>query len=1196
MKIKLYLFLLLLCISAVVQAQTTKIVDVTAGNLYASLTETELITITDLTITGSIDARDFNTMRDNMPLLAKVDISGAIIVAYMNYPANEIPQAAFYKYTETSNLTSIIFPPSLTAIGRNAFLYCGRLTEILIPSMVTTIREAAFSNCSSLKSVFIPVSVLTIESSCFAFCPELTSITIESSVPPSLNAMADVFYQVDKGVCVLKVPYQSAGAYRNAYQWGYFQNILEATNGFNVSSNKVTINGTVGSTATANINSNMEWTANSDQDWLVVNPTSGNGLSQPITFTAEANPSFVNTRTAYVTIAAPGMTSQKIAVTQSVHPQSPKTWEATPGGLANAFTAEELATIYDLTLTGTIDARDFKTMRDKMPLLSKINLIGATIVAYNGTEGTTSNVNAAYPENTVPENAFAIKVPYVKENVTLTNIVLPESLTAIGQFSFFYCTALQDVTIPTSVTTIDTYAFNGCSSMKNITIPSSVENIGVRAFGQLIAVINVDPNNANYLISEGVLFNKDQTQLIQCSVSKSGSYTLPSTVTTVGEFAFFDCRQLTSIIIPSSVVAIGNYAFASCFGLNSLIVHSTVPVNFEPTDYVFSPSSDCTLYVPIGSKMAYQTANQWENFQNIMEVNPDLIAEAGPNQQIDERTLVTLNGSVKLNISGRPVSYQWKAPEGITLSSDTVANPTFTAPEIPNGSGFTMFTLSLTISDGVNYSTADEVYIVVGNVNRPPVANAGNDQTVNEKSLVTLDGSASFDPDDNYLSYVWTSPNGIYINSRNSSKATFTAPEVNADTKFTFYLTVQETFSYQTDTIVITVKNINQVPTANAGNMQIVNEGETVTLDARSSRDPDGDILTYKWTAPEGITLSSTTSATPSFTVSAVESDTWLNFTLVVNDGKVNSPTAQVNVLVRNVPSILTLLAKMNNMVSGVHVKYQLFMYDGNDFIHKRDTFAVTGDTLRLLIEPGYWIGLVSPARDPSAFIPTYSGNVLSWGEAEVIKIPENGVAYMDITCPLSPVAKTGVGQIAGYVYEKPGNGTQSISIARKENLATSNPVETALVQLYKKGSAIPVTSVFTDNQGAYKFEKLEIADYEIKVDMPGYAQSEKYPVTLSDIAPATMIWFAVNTSTKVITDNNAIQISMVKAYPNPTPGIVHITGLPGKTEIAVYTLEGKLILKKETSLPDETVDITNQASGTYIFVINEQRLKIYKK
>lgn len=1178
-----------------------KTIEISAGELAATLTANELDNITELTITGTIDARDFKTIRDQMTRLSRLDISSATITAYsgtegtniysnQDYPANEVPEWAFNNFNSGKvSLTSVVLPLSIISIGNYAFAHCSGLKTMVIPSKVEKIKENAFSHCDNILSFTIPSSVKIIGPYAFS-CLNLTALTVEGSFPPDLSSSYDVFYTVNKNRCVLNVPVGSAADYENAPQWNEFKNIVEASKGFHPNKSSLTLEAAEGSNATLTIDANVEWTVSPDQDWLTVTPLSGND-SLTITLTALENPSYMNTRTAYLSISSAGIATQKITVTQKEKPQPPKTLENIAGALASALTGDELATITDLTLTGTIDARDFKTLRDYMPKLAKLDLSGATIIAYTGTEGTAGIENKTYPGNTIPDYAFLDKEDDYRTNKMLSSLILPQSLTAIGQSSFSYCYAMQDVIIPPSVTTIGAFAFNGCSKIKNITIPSSVENIGVMALGGLNAEIIVDLNNIHYMISEGVLFNKDQTQLIQYPLSKDGSYTIPSTVTTIGDFAFYECSQLTSVTIPSSVTAIGKNAFAYLYGLQSLYVHSMVPVNFEDSVYVFTQYNNCTLYIPVGSKMAYQAANQWKNFWYIKEINLDLIADAGPDQEMNEGTEVTLNGSVKVNTSGRRVTYHWTVPEGITLSSDTIANPTFTAPKVSYN---TNYTFSLTIFDGLNSSGADEVLILVRNVNRPPVAKAGPDQTVNKNSWVTLDGSASFDPDNDYLNYEWIATYPILLNSGYSSSATFKAPSVTTDTNYTIFLRVNDGYTYQTDTVVITVKNINQVPIANAGYSQMVNEGETVTLDARSSTDPDGDVLTYKWTAPEGITLSSTTSPTPSFTAPSVESDIWFNFTLVVNDGKVNSTTARVDVLVRNVPSILTLMTHFRE--SDIPVNYQLYMYDGNAFIHKRDSFSVTGDTIRLIVEPGYWIGLVSPADNPSAFVPTWSGDVLSWNDAEIIKVPVNGTAYMGISCTPPQVLKTGVGHIAGFVYEKPDDGTKSISILREENLAPNIPIQTVLVQLYKKGSAIPIASVFTDDKGAYQFDKLEIADYEIKVELPGFVQSERFPVVLSDATPATNVWFGVNTSSKVITDNSTTQRSLLKVYPNPTHGIVYLNGLPQNTKLAVYSIDGKLIFKKESNLQDETVDISNQVSGTYVFVVNNQRFKIFKK
>ena len=190
-------------------------------------------------------------------------------------------------------------------------------------------------------------------------------------------------------------------------------------------------------------------------------------------------------------------------------------------------------------------------------------------------------------------------------------------------------------------------------------------------------------------------------------------------------------------------------------------------------------------------------------------------------------------------------------------------------------------------------------------VNKAPIANAGADQSVNKNSLFTLDGSGSSDPNNDVLTYKWTVPAGITLSSTTVAKPTFTTPDVTVSTNYIFSLVVNDgTVDSPADQVVITVQNVNKVPVADAGIDQSVNEGATVTLDGSSSSDPDGNPLTYKWTAPDGLMLSSTTAAKPIFTAQEVTKDSTINFSLVVNDGLVNSTPATVKVTVLNVVKV----------------------------------------------------------------------------------------------------------------------------------------------------------------------------------------------------------------------------------------------------------------------------------------------------
>ncbi len=158
---------------------------------------------------------------------------------------------------------------------------------------------------------------------------------------------------------------------------------------------------------------------------------------------------------------------------------------------------------------------------------------------------------------------------------SLTSVTIPNSVTSIGGGAFEGCTNLTSVAIGNSVTSIDEYAFYGCDSLTSVTIPDSVTTIGDDAFLSCDSLTGIWVSNANtkYASDEcGVLFNKNKTTLIQCPDAYSGSYTIPDSVTTIGDSAFCECDSLTSVTIPDSVTTIGSSAFYNCTSLTGVYI------------------------------------------------------------------------------------------------------------------------------------------------------------------------------------------------------------------------------------------------------------------------------------------------------------------------------------------------------------------------------------------------------------------------------------------------------------------------------------------------------------------------------------------------------------------------------------------------------------------------------------------------
>jgi len=232
---------------------------------------------------------------------------------------------------------------------------------------------------------------------------------------------------------------------------------------------------------------------------------------------------------------------------------------------------------------------------------------------------------------------------------------------------------------------------------------------------------------------------------------------------------------------------------------------------------------------------------------NILKLKNPPIANAGADQSVFEGTSITLDGLASSDPDGDPITYKWTAPAGITLSSNTDAKPTFTVPEVTLN---TNYTLTLVVNDGNEDSPADPVIITVKNMNKAPVANAGIDQSVNEGAIVILDGSASSDPDANPLTYKWSAPSGITLNSTSASKPTFTAPEVTVNTDYTFNLVVNDgTVDSPADQVVVTVSNADHAPyVKNAINDVSVDKSapdQIIDLKTVFADDDVNDVISY---------------------------------------------------------------------------------------------------------------------------------------------------------------------------------------------------------------------------------------------------------------------------------------------------------------------------------------------------------------
>jgi len=285
-------------------------------------------------------------------------------------------------------------------------------------------------------------------------------------------------------------------------------------------------------------------------------------------------------------------------------------------------------------------------------------------------------------------------------------------------------------------------------------------------------------------------------------------------------------------------------------------------------------------------------------------VNEPPTADAGDNQTASSSDTVVLDGSSSTDPNNDPLAYQWRQTVGpqVTLSGAQSLTATFVAPVV---AATTMFTFQLTVNDGQASSPADSVTVtVLPTADDRPVADAGPDRTVGEQSVTTLDGSGSYDPNGDEITFSWSQTGGraVVLSDPSAEKPSFTAPDVVGTTELTFSLTVNDgELSSAPDTVTITVLNsVNEPPTADAGTDQVVSEGAPVRLDGTASSDPNGDPLTYEWaqTAGPRVPLTSPYAPEAGFDAPSVASDTIVGFMLTVTDSLGGSATDTVSITI----------------------------------------------------------------------------------------------------------------------------------------------------------------------------------------------------------------------------------------------------------------------------------------------------------
>lgn len=325
--------------------------------------------------------------------------------------------------------------------------------------------------------------------------------------------------------------------------------------------------------------SSESWSAyiyySSENDWITVTPTEGGAGENTISIKVNSNSQY-SYRGVTLGIRIPKQETQ-IYITQEGKEDILYTQNIEVAG-----TLYELLGTYDmhkLKLTGYLNGTDVATIR-KMPLteidLSDVNIVGGGTYTVHYIGLGTGEYRGSTSDNVFPSYFFYDKT-------TIQSVVLPNTITMIDARAFAYCENLSSIVIPNGVTEIGMEAFRECKGLTSITIPNSVTKIGYEAFRICSGLTSI--------------------------VIGNGIKRLPT-------YVFGGCTSLSSIIIPANVETIETKAFKDCSALKEIHVKNPLP----PTVYdAFSTYSHVVLYVPIGSKEAYQNHSIWGKFSTIIE-------------------------------------------------------------------------------------------------------------------------------------------------------------------------------------------------------------------------------------------------------------------------------------------------------------------------------------------------------------------------------------------------------------------------------------------------------------------------------------------------------------------------------------------------------------------------------------------------